>query len=150
MTQELRVDAQCAVLEIGTGCGYQTAILCRLAKRVYTVERLGELSESAQANLSRLGVENVEFYVGDGSCGWPASKLPASGSFDRIMVTAAVPGIPEPLIGQLAEAGYIVAPVGGRGSQRLLNCQKRKGRLFESAVCDVRFVKLVGRYGFER
>ncbi len=150
MTQELHVGPECEVLEIGTGCGYQTAILSRLAKRVWTIERFSELAESAQAALSRLSVENVEFHVGDGSRGWPASKLPPSGCFDRIMITAAVPSIPAPLVRQLAETGYIVAPVGYSGSQRLLSCQKRMGKLVESAVCDVRFVKLVGKHGFEQ
>ncbi len=78
MTQELRVDQECEVLEIGTGSGFQTAVLSKLAKRVYTIDRFAELSESAQAVLGRLGVGNVEFYIGDGSCGWPASKLPQS------------------------------------------------------------------------
>lgn len=150
MTQELRVDGACEVLEIGTGCGYQTAILSRLAKKVCTIERLGELADSARAVLRRLGVENVSFHVGDGSCGWPASRLPPSGCFDRIMITAAVPSVPPPLLGQLADAGYIVAPVGYGGSQRLLSCRKIKSKLIESAICDVRFVKLVGEHGFEQ
>ncbi|MHC4356041.1 MAG: protein-L-isoaspartate(D-aspartate) O-methyltransferase [Planctomycetota bacterium] len=150
MTQELRVDPECEVLEIGTGCGYQTAVLSRLAKKVCTIERLSELADSAKTVLKRLGFENVDFHVGDGSCGWPASKLPPSGCFDRIMITAAVPSIPGPLIRQLADAGYIIAPVGYSGSQRLLSCQKRMGKLIESTVCDVRFVRLVGKHGFER
>jgi len=150
MTQELHVDRECDVLEIGTGSGYQTAILSRLAGKVFTVERISELAKSAQAVLSGLGVENVEFHIGDGSCGWPESKLPPSGCFDRIMITAAVPGIPKPLVGQLADLGYIVAPVGYGGSQRLVSCLKKKGKLIESAVCDVRFVKLLGKYGFEQ
>src|SRR4030043_121345 len=74
MTQELRVNPECEVLEIGTGSGYQTAVLSKLAKKVYTIERFGQLSESAQAVLGRLGIDNVEFYVGDGSCGWPRQK----------------------------------------------------------------------------
>ena len=150
MTQELHIGPECEVLEIGTGCGYQTAILSKLAKKVCTVERLSELADPAQALLGRLGFENVEFHIGDGSCGWPASKLPPSGCFDRIMVTAAVPSMPPPLVKQLAEAGYIVAPVGYSGSQRLLSCQKRAGKLVETAVCDVRFVRLVGKHGFDR
>ena len=150
MTQELQIDRQCSVLEIGTGCGYQTAILSRLAKKVCTIERSSELADAAQAVLSKLAVENVDFHIGDGSCGWPTSKLPPSGCFDRIVITAAVPSIPRPLIRQLAETGYIIAPVGYSGSQRLLSCQKRMGKLIESAVCDVRFVKLVGKHGFER
>ncbi len=144
MTQELKVNRDCEVLEIGTGCGYQTAVLSLLAKKVYTIERLAQLSESAQAVLGRLGFENVEFFIGDGSCGWPTQKL-----FDRIMVTAAVPRIPEPLIGQLVEGGLLVAPVGGSGVQELVLCEKIAGKIAERGFCDVRFVKLVGEHGFQ-
>jgi len=94
MTQELRVNRDCEVLEIGTGSGYQTAVLSQLVKKVYTIERFNQLSESAQAVLGRLGIDNVEFYIGDGSCGWPEERLPPSGCFDRIMITAAVPNMP--------------------------------------------------------
>ncbi len=148
MTQELRVGPDCEVLEIGTGSGYQTAVLSKLAKKVYTVERFTELSESAQAVLGRLGVSNVEFYVGDGSCGWPASRLPQSGFFDRIMITAAVPQIPEPLLSQLANGGFLIGPVGYGGAQELVVCEKRQDKLIERLICDVRFVKLLGKYGF--
>jgi len=150
MTQELRVDRKCEVLEIGTGSGFQTAVLSKLAKKVYTIERFSELAESAQAVLGRLDVRNVEFHIGDGSCGWPASKLPPSGCFDRIMVTAAVPSIPKPLVTQLVEAGFVVVPVGYSGSQRLMRCEKRAGKLDEKRICDVRFVKLLGKHGFEQ
>ena len=74
MTQELRLNSYCEILEIGTGSGYQTAILSKLAKKVYTIDRIGQLSESAQSVLGRLGISNVEFYVGDGSCGWPEQR----------------------------------------------------------------------------
>ncbi|TKJ39417.1 MAG: protein-L-isoaspartate O-methyltransferase [Planctomycetes bacterium B3_Pla] len=150
MTQELRIDRGCDVLEIGTGSGYQTAVLSKLAKKVYTVERFGELAESAQAVLGRLGVSNIEFHVGDGSCGWPVPKLPPSGYFDRIMITAAVPQIPAPLAGQLVDGGFIVAPVGCRGSQTLVSCRKKEDKLIERIVCDVRFVRLLGKHGFEQ
>lgn len=143
MTQELRIDKKCDVLEIGTGSGYQAAVLCRLAKKVYTIERFNELAESAMSILSRLGVENVEFYIGDGSCGWPEKR-----TFERIIITAAVPQIPQPLIDQLAAGGIIVAPVGGESVQRLIVCKKKTVGMAEKYICDVRFVKLVGRYGF--
>jgi len=97
MTQELKVKTDTIVLEVGTGSGYQTAILSRLAKQVYTIERLHHLSEQAQAVLGRLGISNVQFHIGDGSNGWPKQMV-----FDRIMVTAAVPSVPQPLIEQLA------------------------------------------------
>jgi len=149
MTQELRVNNDCEVLEIGTGSGYQTAVLSKLAKKVYTVERFAELSQSAQAVLTRLGIGNVEFYVGDGSAGWPASRLPSSGCFDRIMLTAAVPQIPKPLTEPLVDGGIIIAPVGYSGVQELIICEKKVDRFIERAICDVRFVKLRGKYGFE-
>ena len=144
MTQELRLNRDCEVLEIGTGSGYQTAILSKLSKKVYTIERFAQLSESAEAVLGELGVGNVEFYVGDGSCGWPEEK-----SFDRIMITAAMPKIPEPLVKQLTEEGVMVGPVGGAGVQELVVCEKRQGRIIDKVVCDCRFVKLLGKYGFK-
>lgn len=150
MTQELRITGNCEVLEIGTGSGYQTAVLSKLAKKVYTIERFCDLTESAQKVLGRLGINNVEFCIGDGSCGWPASRLPASGCFDRIMITAAVPEIPEPVTKQLAKDGVIVAPIGGGGAQELVVCEKKANRFMKRAVCDVRFVKLIGKYGFNQ
>jgi len=148
MTQELWVDPDCEVLEIGTGSGYQTAVLSKLAKKVYTIERFTELSESAQAVLGRLGVSNVEFHIDDGSCGWPESRLPKSGCFDRIMITAAVPQIPIPLLKQLANGGFLIGPVGYGGAQELVVCEKRRDKLIERVICDVRFVKLLGKHGF--
>jgi protein-L-isoaspartate(D-aspartate) O-methyltransferase len=144
MTQELRLDRKCDALEIGTGSGYQTAVLAKLAKKVYTIERFAELSESAQAVLSRLGIGNVEFFVGDGSCGWPQQR-----TFERIMITAAVPRIPDPLAEQLADGGIMVAPVGAEGVQTLMAYEKRAGKITERFICDVRFVRLLGEYGFE-
>jgi protein-L-isoaspartate(D-aspartate) O-methyltransferase len=131
-------------LEVGTGSGYQTAILSRLVKRVYTIERFAELSESAQVVLGRLDVKNVEFYIGDGSCGWPQQR-----TFDRVIITAAVPEIPKPLMKQLAEGGLIVGPLGHGAVQRLVVCEKKKERIAERVICDCRFVKLFGKYGFE-
>ena len=144
MTKELRVNPACEVLEIGTGSGYQTAILAKICKRVYTIERFAELSASAQSVLSRLGITNIEFYVGDGSSGWPQEK-----QFDRIIITAAVPEMPKPIIEQLKEGGIAVAPVGGAGVQDLVVFYKKKNTLSRTAVCGVRFVKLVGEYGFK-
>lgn len=150
MTQQLYITGDCEVLEIGTGSGYQTAVLSRLAKRVYTIERLAELSQSAQTVLARLGYSNIEFHIGDGSLGWPESKLPKSGYFDRMIVTAAVPKIPELLIRQLADGGLLAAPVGSTGVQELVICEKRADKISQRTICDVRFVKLFGRYGFEQ
>ncbi len=144
MTQELQLNPDCEVLEIGTGSGYQTAVLSKLAKKVYTIERFAELSESAQTVLGRLDIKNVELYIGDGSCGWPEKKC-----FDRIIITAAVPKIPEPLVEQLADGGLMVGPVGLSGVQELVVCEKKAERIVEREICDVRFVKLLGKYGFE-
>ena len=153
MTQELRVDSDCEVLEIGTGSGYQTAVLSSLVKKVYTIERFRQLSESAQAVLASLDIKNVKFYIGDGSCGWPPTETfggrPQEKCFDRIMITAAVPKIPLPLLKQLADGGFIVAPVGYEGVQELVLGEKKGGKLIEKVICDVRFVKLLGKYGFE-
>jgi protein-L-isoaspartate(D-aspartate) O-methyltransferase len=144
MTQELQPNPDCEVLEIGTGSGYQTAVLAKLVKKVYTIERFAQLSESAQVVLGRLDIKNIEFYIGDGSCGWPRQR-----TFDRVIITAAVPKIPKPLIGQLAEGGLIVGPVGYGAVQRLIVCEKKKERIAERLICDCRFVKLLGKYGFE-
>ena len=144
MTQELRLNNFCEVLEVGTGSGYQTAVLAKLAKRVYTVERFADLSAKAQAVLGRLGIDNVEYYVGDGSGGWPEKR-----TFDRIIITAAVPKVPEQLIDQLDAGGIIVVPVGQGGSQELIVGTKKEGKLIERVICDVRFVKLVGKHAFE-
>ncbi len=154
MTQELRLNNFCEVLEIGTGSGYQTAILAKLAKRIYTIERFSELSAKAQAVLGRLGFTNVEYCIGDGSAGWPFSANATKGRpekrmFDRIMVTAAVPKMPQELIDQLGAGGLIVAPVGGTGVQELVVGIKKEDKLIERVVCDVRFVKLVGEHAFE-
>jgi protein-L-isoaspartate(D-aspartate) O-methyltransferase len=144
MTQLLNLNTDCEVLEIGTGSGYQTAVAARLAGKVYTIEVLPELSQSAQAALEGLGIDNVEFAVGDGSCGWQQDR-----TFDRIIVTAAVPTLPAPLLNQLAEGGRIVAPVGCGSMQTLILADNLKGKLIEQPVCSCRFVRLIGRYGFD-
>ena len=143
MTQCLTLTGTEEVLEIGTGSGYQTAILASLARRVYTVERFNELAESAQAVLARLGFDNIEYYIGDGSGGWPDVR-----TFDRIILTAGVPDIPNPLLDQLADPGRLVAPVGPETSQMLQIVEKKEGRITTQSVCACRFVKLIGKYGF--
>ena len=115
-----------------------------MAKKVYTIERHRELSESAQAVLGRLGFANIEFYIGDGSGGWPEER-----AFDRIMITAAIPRIAQQLTDQLAEGGIMIAPVGPRGVQSLVAYQRKGEKLNERFICDVRFVKLIGEHGFD-
>ena len=143
MTQVLRVNRDCEVLEVGTGSGYQTAVLARLVKRVFTIERSPDLSAAAREVLRKLGIDNVEFRIGDGSCGWPEER-----TFDRIMITAAVPDLPRPILAQLAEAGVIVAPVGRNSVQELAVAEKHHGELVETYVCGCRFVRLIGEHGF--
>ncbi|MCE5187502.1 MAG: protein-L-isoaspartate(D-aspartate) O-methyltransferase [Planctomycetaceae bacterium] len=144
MTQALHLTGTEEVLEIGTGCGYQAAILAKLAGKVYTVERIPELSEMAQAILGRLGFSNIEFYIGDGSGGWPQQR-----TFDRIILTAAVQEIPKPLTDQLKEGGWIVAPVGGEWMQDLIVGQKSRGALLIQIVTGCRFVRMIGKYGYD-
>jgi protein-L-isoaspartate(D-aspartate) O-methyltransferase len=143
MTQELRVHHGCEVLEIGTGSGYQTAVLARLARRVFTIERSPDLSAAAREVLKGQGIDNVEFRVGDGSRGWPEAR-----TFDRILLTAAVPEFPPPLVTQLAETGVIIAPIGPSPVQELVVAEKRRGQLIERPICGCRFVRLIGEYGF--
>jgi protein-L-isoaspartate(D-aspartate) O-methyltransferase len=143
MTQCLGLAGTEQVLEIGTGSGYQTAILAKLCKKVCTIERFDELSARAQSVLSSLAIHNVEYAVGDGSCGWQSPLL-----FNRIIVTAAVPRPPEPLVLQLQEDGILVAPVGDEYSQTLIQYQKQGQELKHNEICGCRFVKLIGKYGF--
>ena len=143
MTQHLRLNNQCSVLEIGTGSGYQTAILAKLARKVYTIERANQLSESAQTVLGNLNIKNVEFCITDGSKGWPENL-----TFDRIIITAATPAPPAPLIRQLAENGILIAPIGPVYTQILTSFEKIRGKLVEHAICPVTFVKLIGEHGF--
>lgn len=143
MTAALKLSGREKVLEIGTGSGYQTAILCRLAKEVVTVERIPALQESAETTLRELGVDNVRFRTGDGSKG-----IPDEAPFDRIMVTAAAPGVPSPLFGQLDEGGIIVIPIGGRWEQDLVRVTKESGKELKEFLGGCRFVPLIGEFGF--
>jgi protein-L-isoaspartate(D-aspartate) O-methyltransferase len=143
MTELLQLRGDEKVLEIGTGSGYQTAILAELAREVFTVERHGNLSAKAQNVLSLLNYENICFTVGDGTLGWP-EKAP----FDRIIVTAAMPAIPDTYREQLREGGIIVAPVGDRLSQNLVRAFKRRGELSVEQHIPCVFVQLVGEFGF--
>jgi protein-L-isoaspartate(D-aspartate) O-methyltransferase len=144
MTQALFLCGAEKVLEIGTGSGYQTAILCLLAREVHTVERIPGLSESAERLLGDLGLKNVVFHVGDGTLG-----IPEESPFDRIMVTAASPHVPAPLFEQLAEEGIMVIPIGGRWEQDLVRVRKRSGEERREFLGGCRFVPLLGRCGFD-
>jgi protein-L-isoaspartate(D-aspartate) O-methyltransferase len=143
MTVELALTGVERVLEVGTGSGYQTAILARLAREVFTVERHATLSLRARGILDGLGFENVHYRIGDGTLGWPEVA-----PFDRALITAAAPRVPGPIFAQLAEGGLLVLPLGDEESQRLTVVRKVKGRpvVREGLVC--RFVPLIGREGW--
>ena len=126
------------VLEIGTGCGYQTAIIAPLAGEVYSIERIKPLHDKAVANLAALGLENAHLIHGDGSLGYP-DKSP----YDAIIVTAAPLGIPNELLAQLAQNGRLVIPVGGSGSQELRLITRRKDQFISRLLDHVRFVPLL-------
>jgi len=142
-TEALELSGEEKVLEIGTGSGYQTAILAELAKEVFTVERLPELFWEAQERLRRLGYTNVHFRVGDGTKGWPEEA-----PFPAILVTAAAPKVPKSLFAQLAEGGRMVIPVGGRFHQDLWLVRKVGGEPVYEHLCPVTFVPLIGEEGF--
>ncbi len=144
MTEALELKGNERVLEIGTGSGYQTAILAELALWVYTIEKYPKILERAKKILTKLGYKNITFRLGDGSLGWPEAA-----PFDAIIVTAAAPKIPQPFIDQLAEGGRIVIPVGDEFSQVLMKGIKKGGILHTQTIEAVRFVKLVGAYGFK-
>lgn len=143
MTDLLNPGASDRVLELGTGTGYQTAILAALAKKVVTIERIPAVAELARSNLSRLGITNVEMVVGDGTTGYPSGA-----PFNAILITAATPQIPAPLIEQLDEGGRIVAPVGSRDIQELVRLRRTGDRIVESHHGGVRFVPLIGMHGW--
>ena len=143
MTQALELRGHERVLEIGTGCGYQTAVLAELAATVYTVERLAVLAAAARVTLEAFGYTNVVTRVGDGSLGWADE-----GPFDAILVTAGTPQVPRPLLAQLAMKGRLVFPVGEEELQTLVRIRKEEEGLHEEYLGDCRFVKLVGRYGW--
>jgi protein-L-isoaspartate(D-aspartate) O-methyltransferase len=144
MTMALHLRPSDRVLEIGAGCGYQAAILSHLAKEVFTVERHPELALAASERLARLGYANVHVHCGDGTLG-----LPESGPFDAILVAAAAPSVPEPLLAELAEGGRMILPVGDVDHQELQLIEKQGTALLKSTLEGCRFVPLVGYHGWQ-
>jgi protein-L-isoaspartate(D-aspartate) O-methyltransferase len=143
MTSLLKLSGDEKVLEVGTGSAYQAAILGELAYQVYTLERVERLAEEARERLTRLGYENVEVFVGDGSAG-----LPEFAPYDAILVTAAAPRVPLPLENQLADGGRLVIPVGGRLGQ-VLELWRREGKkTISERVTPVAFVPLIGKHAW--
>lgn len=143
MTQALRLQGHEKVLEIGTGCGYQTAVLSRLCERVYSVERIKSLHIKARRTLDLLKLLNVVCKIDDGTLGWPDH-----GPYDAIMVTAAGPHIPPSLLEQLADPGRLVIPVGDRMSQDLIVVTSEGGDTRSRCIEKVRFVSLIGSQGW--
>lgn len=146
MTELLDPKPEDQVLEIGTGSGYQAAILSPLVKKVFTIEIVEPLAESARQTLQRLGFRNVEVRAGDGYAGWPEAA-----PFQGIIVTCAPEAIPQPLMEQLDEGGRMVIPVGPEGGvQELVLVRKRNGQLEKERVLPVRFVPMTGAAGGEK
>jgi len=139
MTEQLRLKPSDRVLEIGTGSGYQTAILAELVPEVYTIEIVEPLAKNAEATLQRRGYKNVHAKAGDGYKGWPEGA-----PFDAIIVTCAPDRVPQPLTDQLKDGGRMIIPVGERFAQELYLLEKKNGHLKESAVLPVRFVPMAG------
>ena len=144
MTQALELKGDEHTLEIGTGSGYQTAILAQLCEKVYTVERIRLLLEQARKRLWELGYTNILFKAFDGTLGWEEYA-----PFDAIIVTAGAPRIPQPLIDQLADGGRLVIPVGGKFSQELIRVTKKNGDLIQKNLGGCRFVDLIGVHGWK-
>ncbi|AHG90777.1 Protein-L-isoaspartate O-methyltransferase [Gemmatirosa kalamazoonensis] len=141
--QEMRLTGREKVLEIGTGSGYQTALLAQLAAQVFSIERMPALLDRARDTLQQLGIRNVSLLLGDGTLGWTTYA-----PYDAIVVGAAAPDVPQPYLDQLAEGGRLVIPVGDREEQMLTVYTKRGGQIDKREVGPVRFVPLLGAYGW--
>jgi protein-L-isoaspartate(D-aspartate) O-methyltransferase len=131
------------VLEIGTGSGFQTALLTKLARHVFSIERLAPLAEQARDALRRCGIDHVIQRVGDGTLGWPEY-----GPYDAILVGAASPDVPQPLLDQLADGGQLLIPVGDRDAQQLLRIRRSAEGFVREPLDGMRFVPLIGQHGF--
>ncbi|MGW8192985.1 MAG: protein-L-isoaspartate(D-aspartate) O-methyltransferase [Desulforhopalus sp.] len=145
MTQALELQGQEKVLEIGTGSGYQAAVLSRLCDQVYTVERINSLLSGARKVFDKLRYYNIRAKLSDGTLGWPEYA-----PFDAVVVTAGGPAIPQPLIDQLADPGRLIIPVGDQNVQELQLLVKKEGEIKITNLSTVRFVNLVGEYGWSR
>jgi protein-L-isoaspartate(D-aspartate) O-methyltransferase len=144
MTEALEVSGKEKTLEIGTGSGYQTAILADLSRKVYTIERVRTLMIKARNILQELGYTNILFKAFDGTLGWKEY-----GPYDAIIVTAGAPKIPQPLLDQLADGGRLVIPVGNRSSQELIKVTNKKGNYIKKNLGGCRFVDLLGIHGWK-
>lgn len=143
MTEALELTGQEKTLEIGTGSGYQAALLAELSRHVYTVERVKELQDRAREILDDLGYTNISYHVSNGTLGWKEHQ-----PYDAIMVTAGAPRVPIPLVEQLADGGRLLIPVGDRFGQILTRVRKRNGRVESEDLGGCRFVALLGEEGW--
>jgi protein-L-isoaspartate(D-aspartate) O-methyltransferase len=144
MTEALELTGKEKVLEIGTGSGYQTAVLAELSEKVYSVERIAPLLERSKSLLESLGYRNIFFKAYDGTLGWEDFS-----PFDAIMVTAGAPNVPDPLRKQLADGGRMILPIGNRYSQDLIKVTRMKDRFVEKNLGGCRFVDLIGEHGWK-
>jgi protein-L-isoaspartate(D-aspartate) O-methyltransferase len=144
MTEALRLTGMEKVLEVGTGSGYQTALLAELCFNVFSVEKLRALSRNARTLLDRLGYQNIALHVGDGTIGW-SEHAP----YDAIIVTAGAPNAPKPLLDQLSVGGRLVIPVGAEQAQTLVRVTRTRTSFKEERLGDCKFVKLLGKYGWQ-
>jgi protein-L-isoaspartate(D-aspartate) O-methyltransferase len=144
MTAALKLAGSERVLEIGAGCGYQSAVLALLSREVYGVELRADLAQAAADRLKRLGFENVHIHCGDGSVG-----LKEFAPFDAILVAAAAPDVPSPLLEQMSDGGRLIAPIGGEEQQRVVLVARRGGEFVQEWREYCRFVPLVGRHGWK-
>lgn len=140
----LELSGKERVLEIGTGSGFQTALLSRLARHVFSIERIAPLAEQAREALRRCGIDHVIQKVGDGTMGWPEY-----GPYDAILVGAASPDVPQPLLDQLAVGGQLLVPVGDRDAQQLLRVRRTDAGFDRTTLDAMRFVPLIGEHGFK-
>ena len=145
MVASLALTGSEVVLEIGTGCGYQAAVVSLLAREIHTVEILPDLAQSASERLQRLGYANAHVHSGDGTLGWREFS-----PYDAILIAAAAPTVPEPLLQQLAEGGRLIAPVGEEDKQELQLITKREGKFSVKQGGPCRFVPLLGQHGWRK
>ena len=147
MMELLELQSTDKVLEIGTGCGYVTALLAEIVAEVYTIERLDELMKNAKINLKKMNYQNIYFKIGDGSLGW-VKALPNTTEFDKIIVSAGSPGVPNQLLTQLKDGGKLVIPQGTKKFQELFVYEKKNGEIISNAHCTCVFVPLIGEDGW--
>ena len=140
----LRLTGREKVLEVGTGSGYQTVLLAHLAAQVFSIERIAPLLQTAREAIARTGVNNVSLLLGDGTLGWREYA-----PYDAILVSAAAPSVPQPLIDQLAEGGRLLIPLGGQDVQTLAMLTRRNGAIVREDILAVRFVPLLGTHGWQ-